>query len=411
MGDRKPARDTYDAVVDLGAGPEGAYAAAVVKLTYSFGSGWRSCAPAPAEPLENDIRDPDLEPRIPPHSDFWTGKYYVDVGVVGSAYAQGGRPIQHMRAGIEIADRAKHVDVFGDRTVEWTPSGRPRITSPEPFVEMPLDHLHAYGGCDFRVPFDDDDPRALGVTLDADHPGLYPRNPWGTGYIAVDEPLEGFRLPNLEDPWDRLTDERVVADPTAWYRQPMPCYLDWTPINCFPRNLFLSLDCEPWFPPPDDGSLPEARWGLLPAEYRRELEDQALGMPPSWQFYQEASHGMTVGEPPYGARLRLLGMHPERPTIECIIPDASPTLDMIIEDETERLQPHLTTVAIYPDRELLTMVYVVRKPLPRPFLPGIHKYIPVAVSVNGDDPIPYEPPATIKERLSEAQKSHEENQP
>lgn len=405
MAERKPARDSYDVVIDLGAGERGSYACAIVKLAYHLGANWGPCMRAPAVGLENDIRDPNLEPRIPPHSDFWPHRYYVDVGVAGSAYAPRGQPAQQMRAGIEIGQHAKYVDVIGDRTVEWTQTGRPRISAAEPFVEMPLDHRHAYGGVDFRVPFDPSDPRAVGVSLNADHPGLYPRNPWGTGYIAMPDPLDGFKLPNLEDPNDRLTDDRVIAEPAAWFRQPMPWYLDWMPVNCFPRNLFITIDCEPWFPPPDDVSLPEVRFGLLPAGYRDVLTNQALGMPPSWQFHQEASPGLVLAEPPYGAPLRLVGMHPQRPVIECTVPHQPPVVDMIIENETERVESRLMTVAIYPDQDLLTMVYAARKDTPRPFIPGIHGHIPIAVAVDGDTPVVYEPPPTVKQRLRAAEEA------
>lgn len=405
MGDRKPERDGYDIAVDIGAtaGPSGSYAAAVIKFAYRIQRGTGRCVRTLAVALENDIRDENLDPRLPPHSDFWPHKRYVDVGVIGSAYAPGGRPVQQMSAAIGIGDWRKQVDVLGNRMVEWTPARRPRIGDAEPFAEMPLDHRHAYGGCDFRVPFDEDDPQAQSVALEADHPGLYPRNPWGRGYIAVSDPLDGFRMPNLEDPRDRLTDARLVADPRAWYNQPLPWYLDWTPVNCFPRSLFLTIDCEPWFPPPDDDRLQEVHYGLLPRGYHALLQDQVLGTPPSWQFHQEASHGLVLPAAPYGAPVRLEGMHPEIPVLECILPGQPPVVDIIIENEVERVAPEMTTIAIYPDQELVTLVYTARKHMPRPFIPGIHKHIPLAVSVDGDVPFEYQPPPTLKEQLRAAQ--------
>ena len=403
MAERKPVHEYYDAVIDLGAGPGGSFAAAIVKLAFWLGSNGSGCAPAPAVPLEHDIRDPGLQPRIPPHTDFWPYKQFIDVGVIGSAYAAAGRPIQGMRAGIEIAGRAKYVDVLGDRTVQWT-AGRPHMSEPAPFEQMPLDHRHAYGGVDLRVPFDQADPRAMGVTLDTDHPGLYPRNPWGKGYIAMPDPLDGFHLPNLEDPADRLTNERLVATPELWFRQPLPWFLDWTPINCFPRAMFVSIDCEPWFPPPDDDTLAEVRYGILPRGYRTVLQEQVIGRPPAWQFRQEASHGLVLPPPIHGAPLKLVGLHPERAVIECTLPAAPPAVHLLLEREVVRVEPQLTTLAVYPDRGMLTMTYAVSQPTPRPFIPGIHKHIPIAVSVNGDTPIAYQPPATIREKLKSAEK-------
>jgi hypothetical protein len=53
------------------------------------------------------------------------------------------------------------------------------------------------------------------------------------------------------------------------------------------------------------------------------------------------------------------------------------------------------------------MTYTVSMSSPRPFIPGIHKYIPVAVSVNGDRAVPYQPPATVKDRLDAARAAQE----
>src|SRR6056297_2649360 len=58
---------------------------ALVKLTYAidpFGGPLELTTPLP---LVNNIRDEECEPPIPPHSDFWPGKEWIDVAVVGSA--------------------------------------------------------------------------------------------------------------------------------------------------------------------------------------------------------------------------------------------------------------------------------------------------------------------------------------
>jgi len=82
---------------------------------------------------------------------------------------------------------------------------------------------------------------------------------------------------------------------------------------------------------------------------------------------------------------------------------------MKIENKREHLQPHLASVAIYPDQEYVTMTYTVSMSSPRPFIPGIHKYIPVAVSVNGDRAVSYQPPATVKDRLDAAKAAQDDS--
>src|ERR1035437_3273348 len=103
-----------------------------------------------------------------------------------------------------------------------------------------------------------------------DHPGLYPRNPVGKGYLVLPDPIEGVELPNLEDPADLLTPERLVTrQPELWFRQPLPWCFEWTVGLTFPRCLYLGLDA--WFPAPDGAPLGEVQRGYIPPNLRRLL--------------------------------------------------------------------------------------------------------------------------------------------
>lgn len=406
MAERKPVRDTYDVEIDLGGASDGSgcFAYALIKFAYSINASKGRLEVMPAVPLENDIRDDSLAPRIPPHTDFWPAKKYTDVAVLGSAFAPSGQPVEQLGVAVEIGDRSKRVLVFGDRFVEWTRDGQAKLGNAKPFTSMPLGIERAYGGCDFRVPFDPKDLRSMGVTLECDYPGLYARNPWGTGYLVLPEPIEGMRLPNLEDPNDLLTDDRIITtNPADWYQQPMPAYLDWMPVNCFPRNLFIAIECTPWFPPPDDERLKEVQRGFLPTGFLHHLKDQNFGNPPHSRFRQEASHGLMFEKELFGTEVRLTAMHPRHTNLVFQLPQAPPSVEMKIENQREHLEPHLVSVAIYPDQEYVTMTYTVRMTSPRPFIPGIHKFIPIAVSVNGEAAVRYQPPATVKDRLAAAQ--------
>lgn len=405
MSSRKPTRESYDLEIDLGGDPngEGCFAYALIKLAYKINTEKGRLENMPAVALENDFRNKDLVPRLPAHSDFWPAKQSTDVAVLGSAYAVG-QPVRKMITGVEVGSRNKQVLVIGDRNVEWRKDRQAKIGEAQLFTRMPMSIERAYGGCDFRVPFKKDDPRSMGVTLECDYPGLYPRNPWGTGYLVMPEPIDGMPLPNLEDPNDVLTAERILlGDPANWFQQPLPCYLEWTPVNCFPRNIFFAIECEPWFPAPDDASLKEVKQGHLPTGYREHLKDQHYGTAPHLRFRQESSPGLMFSKDLHGAGIRITGMHPQHAGLEFQLPKAAPYIEMKIEKKREELQPHLASLAIYPDQEYLTMTYTVSMPSPRPFLPGIHKYIPIAVSVNGDRAVPYRPPDTLKDRLAAAE--------
>lgn len=406
MTERVSIRDTYDVEIDLGGASDGSgcFAYGLLKFTYLINHKTGLLEPTVAIPLENDIRQDSRSPRLPAHSDFWPYKKYTDLAIIGSAFAPEGGETEQLAISVEIENQLKkEVLVFGDRLVEWTRGGQPRIGSPERFRSLPIKIERAYGGCDFRVPFDMDDPQAMGVTFESDHPGLYPRNPWGVGYLAMPEPIEGMRLPNFEDPRDLLTDARLITrNPERWYEQPLPAHLGWVPVNCFPRNLYLAIECEPWFPPPDDQTLIEVQRGLLPVGYRQQLQGQTFGSPPNLLFRQEASQGLMLHNEIFGEKMHLNGLHPQYPHLAFQFPKDPPSVEMQVEHQRERVRPNLVSIAIYPDQELVAFTYTVHMQSPRPFIPGIHKYIPISLFVNDDAPVHYQPPPTVKERIKEA---------
>jgi hypothetical protein len=401
---RKPARDAYDAVVDLlpVRGPaERAYA--IVKRSFTI-AGSR-CAPAAAEPLSGDFRRPSptaragegCPPPLPPRSDFWPRKDATDFIIDGAAFAPGGKPACTMMVSAQLGATRKRVAVFGRRHVERSPSGAPRVAVPEPFTEMPLSFANAYGGVDTRVPFDEGRCMRVGDQLLAgDHPGLYPRNPFGKGYVIGSLPSGEVEMPNLEDPDDLLVEDRlVVRDPALWYRQPLPWCFHWMHMLMFPRFVYF-LGADAWFPGPDDEEMPEVRRGYLTKHYRAALAD---GLSP--RLAQEASLGLSVAGLAGGEPVVLEGMHPEEPVLRFSLP-APPHVEFILEGHRVAAAPRLHSVVIRPAEKRLYMVYGADVELHRTFVPGIHKRIPVAVSVDGDAPIAYAVPPTVKEQLRAA---------
>jgi hypothetical protein len=394
-----PARASYDAVVGLDPTnqTEPGFAYALVKHTYEI-KGGRAVLCQP-EPLLFDIwTDEELQPRFPLGSDFWVNKERTDVVICGSAFAPGGRATPSMYVSAQVGGTSKRIAVFGRREVQWV-GGRPRLGRPEAFVEMPLTYENAYGGLDNRVPIPpdmrDEYMRLVELGMQFDHPGLYPRNPVGKGYVVLPEPVSGLELPNLEDPSDLLTAERLITGkPEQWHRQPLPWCFDWTPGLTFPRYLHVGVDS--WFPSPQDTNLPEVRRGFIPANLRRSVEQEQMMSP---GYMQEASLGMVVGTPLAGQAIVLAGMHPDEPEIRFTLP-AAPSIDIVIEGEHFALPPLLTNLVLYPAEKRFTTVFCARtKGLPRIFIPGIHKNIPLSASINRDTAIVYQSPPTIRERL------------
>lgn len=397
-GERQPVRPDYDAVVDLLPRIQAdSVAYALVKRTYEI-RGTR-CLPRPPEPLHHDLRDEEAQPRIVPDTDFWPVKYATDVVVRGSAYARDGRPVDRMLVSVAVEGHRKQLAVFGEREITWNDSGTPHVGPPQPFTEMPLTWENAYGGIDFRVPVPEMDGPGQQVVLEVDHPGLYPRNPFGRGYLVEAGEVPEMTMPPLEDPRDLLTAERlVVGDARLWYRQPLPWCFDWTHPVMFPRVVFVGGRADAWYPGPEDAQMPEVARGFLEPGYRSTLGEAGIFSDRGLRFLQGASHGLTFPRLPDGARVTLEGMHPERPVLTFEVPRA-PRLELLMDGSRRRLTPRTHHVVCRPAEGRLSVVWGVSAKLPRTFLPGIHRHIPLALRVDDDAPVPYETPPTIRDRI------------
>lgn len=399
---RTPARAAYDAIVDLfppESRPELAYA--IVKRVYRVVG--QACVADDAEALYHDIRDPDIEPRLAPGHEFWPFKVLTDVGVKGSAFAPSGRPTGVGDVSVQIGKLNKRIRVFGRRLVEWSRDGQARIGAPEPFTEIPVTNENAYGGADKRVPVVPT-PSTLDdyARLEFDHPGIYPRNPGGKGYLVMPEPIDGIELPNLEDPDDLLTDERlIVRDPKLWYRQPLAWSYDWMHGLMFPRFCYCGSDA--WFPVPADVELEEVRRGYLYAHFRQIIAEADIdGGIHTSEFMQDASLGLRFQPLEHGTPVTVKGMHPDGEVLRFEVPP-EPSIEFVIDGQHERVKPVLTNMLITPAEKKVSFVYAARtENLPRVFLPGIHGHIPLSVVVNGDDPVVYRTPKPIRERLEAA---------
>jgi hypothetical protein len=394
-------REKYDAVVGLAPGqgiPE--FAFGLVKLTYAI-EGDAAVLSEP-EPLLHDVWGPEpLEPRFPAGSDFWFQKVAADVVVRGSAYNPGGAALATARVSVSIGEVTKQIAVFGHRVVSWRRDGTPEFSGPEPVESVPLVYQLAYGGLDARVAVPDKElpmyMELLRAGLAYDHPGAYPRNPVGKGYLVLPGPVDGLELPNLEDPRDVLTPERLVTRaPENWYRQPLPWCFEWSVGTTFPRCRFLGMD--PWFPPPDGPELPEIARGFCPPGLPDLTEES-----PHEGYLQEGSLGMVFPQPLADQVVRIEGMNPDHPLIAFIVP-TPPRLAFEVEGTREPAEARLTNFVIYPKELRFTVTYAATTArLPRAFIPGVHREIPIALLVDDDPPIRYQATETLMDRLRVAE--------
>jgi hypothetical protein len=384
----EPHAEDHDLTVGLEPAKNGIprWAYAIAKRSHRIGEG--IVHRIAAVPLQNDFLTGESTPPIPLGSDFWPFKREADVVVAGAAWAPNGVARERSEVHCEVGSYQKRIAVFGRRVIEWTTGGRPYCGLPEKFESIPLDNAHAYGGIDPRVPCPlGPDPlsmlRALG-----NHPGMYPRNPFGKGYMVVPERAEGVELPNLENPDDLLDDERLcLVDPRRWYRQPLPWTLGWHHAMMFPRYAFLGADAH--LPVEDPSVLEEVRRGWLPADYRG-CEDAAFQR----RFYQEASLGMSFANLPPGTPIEVRGAHPSRPSLGFAIPDP-PVIAIELEGRPQSVTSRLAAVVIEPAAERFSCVYLATTgELERRFVPGVHGEIPLEARVDNGAPARYDAPAT-----------------
>lgn len=125
--------------------------------------------------LEDNLQWPLVLPLLPAGIalDEVMPKARAEALLLGRAWAPGGKPVTCMCARMQVGAIDKTLRVVGPRQWRRGMLARHQVDPPAPFVTMPLDAAHAYGG-----------------------PG-HPGNPLGVGYAGAGGPRAGA-MPNLE---------------------------------------------------------------------------------------------------------------------------------------------------------------------------------------------------------------------
>lgn len=350
--------------------------AVVAKRTYRFRRGKVELSGEQdsivAEPEYVKSRNADAGPRLVHDSDLLgVAKPLTDVLVSATACSLRG-PVRRLDTAVEVGPAARAVRVFGDRRVRLESGGRLAFTESDPFERMPITWDNAFGGRDV---FAEEKlfPRASGFGRGRVKPDggalSYPRNRAGRGFfIDVDrERLEGRLAPNLEDPDDPVTPDRLVStDPDAWIDSPVAaCY---GPIDhaTFPRAAFLIY--------PKHGAP------------RRPLRELAVGalfpadlaprppLPPNPRLYNAAPPGLAVRRLTGGERVRLKNLHVEAELVEFNLPTERPAMFLELPNiGARKLEPTLQTVHIDADRSTVSMTWAGSIDVASPFPEALMK--------------------------------------
>ncbi|GBC62135.1 DUF2169 domain-containing protein [Desulfonema ishimotonii] len=178
-------------------------------------------------------------------------KNNTDVLIDGHAYAPDGRPATKTDVGLNVGSLRKKLRVTGDRIWEESLFGL-TMSTPQPFVKMPLIYERAFGGTDRQS----DDPK---------HHGWERRNPVGCGFATKPEHLTGTPVPNIEYPSERIK---------SWKQRPCPAGFGPIAGHWSPRVELAGTYDENW----EKNRLP-----LLPADFNESYyqcappDQQALG--------------------------------------------------------------------------------------------------------------------------------------
>jgi len=138
--------------------------------------------------------------RLEPETAFV--KLATDVALLGHAHAPRAGATE-VEVGLQVGPVSRTAHVVGDRV--WAVSmGGAVATRPQPFEKIPLVWERAFGGFD----------RTAGTPERPEHE---PRNPVGTGFRSRHGRFEdGVRLPNVEDPAQRIHSWGQVVTPVGF---------------------------------------------------------------------------------------------------------------------------------------------------------------------------------------------------
>lgn len=311
---------------------------------------------------EEEYEEKDNLPGSVPTAELDTIPYKMatDLVVVGKARAPGGRKVSGLKTAVIVGKRGKVIQVFGDRKIEITSGGRLRFTEPEPFESIELTYWNAFGGIDTSILRPE--PKVMIELLESmqleSRPGAYPRNPVGTGYIVSEEKkmIDGCPLPNLEDPNDLLTPERVILRrPELWWRQPMPQSFGWFHQCWYPRATFAGL--VPYYPPPDHlDEFPEVKQGLVPKGQSQRLADAPIEEWVDFRLLNGASPGLVMPYLKGDEKISLVGMDTNG-EVHIVLPGERPEILVRFGKDMWKTETRLHTVCILKEESRLFLVW------------------------------------------------------
>jgi hypothetical protein len=324
----------------------------LVKRTYDIHSGERIVRAEEVRPfVQIDEYYDDGEPEwttIKYESDFAPYKLATDVVVIGKAIAPDGKPVPQLDVTVQVAARRKTVRVTGDRHCIYRRNASPAFSEPVPFTEMPIRYDRAYGGRD--------------TLSNPGEPFYYQRNDLGAGVVLrnVKETIEGLELPNIEDPEDLLTPDRlIIGSPDRWSGQPLPDGLGWFQRTWYPRCSFTGafpayVDIDTVLREETLGLVPKGQIGLS-----RKFRLPAFDV----RFHSGASRGLVLPFLSGHETLRLTNLTPTG-SLVFQLPGEAPSIMLNVGLGENELKPFLHTVCVRLEEMQVDLIWRGSQPYP-----------------------------------------------
>ncbi len=348
-------------IVLPGQTPEGQYILSIlVKRSYKIISG-KQCIRADVDQklISGDIhyRDP-MNSSVKFETDYIPFKIATDVVLNGKAYAPKGKPVEVIDVSLTIGPYRKELRVFGDRVCRYREKGDPLFTDPIPFETMEICYERAYGGVD--------------IYSNPDMPCAYARNHLGRGFAISNnrKVIENLPLPNIEDPKDLLTPERIcIGHFMYWERQPIPQGFGWFSKYWQPRASYAGVM------PADrkiEEELRKAYTKLIPPE-QMDLYERTQLRDMDFRFFNGASPGLALPFLTGEEEVHLINLSPEG-ELSFRLPGDRPIIGLDIGMGLYEPEAFLHTVMIRLEDREVDMVWRGAVPYPGPdWLPQMRK--------------------------------------
>lgn len=349
-----PAQGPTHHIILPGQTPEGGHILSVlVKRTYDIvpdGTCTRTETDTRIVPGDVHYQDP-MNSSVKSEADFVPYKTATDVVFNGKVYAPGGKPVQALMASLRVGAHQKKVWVLGDRVCHFRALRRPLLfTDPLPFTEMDLRYERAYGGVD--------------IYTDPALPCIYPRNHLGKGFVIgkKKKPVEGLELPNIEDPADPLTPERLcIEEIKNWENQPMPQGMGWFSKYWQPRAGLAGVM-------PADRELEQhlrQAYAQVVPEHQRGLYAQTRLPEMDFRFFNGASEGLVVPFLNGDETIHLKNLVPQG-ELSFHLPGDRPSIGLDIGQGMQTPAVFLHTVMIRMEDHQVDLVWRAAVPYPGP---------------------------------------------